>query len=120
MHDATEGGLLNCVYEIAEASKHGVTIYEDKIFIPEEVEKICSFFNIDPLISIGEGTLVITAKEENADNILRELEKNKIKAYLIGEITDKERVFVRKDGSEEKLKPVKVDPFWNAYFSTLK
>jgi hydrogenase maturation factor len=120
MHDATEGGLLNCVYEIAEASKNGVTIYEDKIFIPEEVEKICSFFNIDPLISIGEGTLVITAKEENADNILRELEKNKIKAYIIGEITEKEKVFIKKDGIEEKLKPVKVDPFWNAYFSTLK
>jgi len=120
MHDATEGGLLNGVYEIAEASKKGVTIYEDKIFIPEEVEKVCDYFKIDPLISISEGTLVITTKEENTNKILQELKNNGIKAYVIGEITEKERKFVRKDDSEEKLEPVKVDPFWNAYFSTLK
>jgi len=120
MHDATEGGLLNCVYEIAEASKNGVTIFEEKIFIPEEVEKTCGYFGIDPLISIGEGTLVITARKEKTNDILSELEKNKIKAQVIGEITEKERIFVRKDRSEEKLKPVKVDPFWEAYFSTLK
>jgi len=120
MHDATEGGLLNGVYEIAEASKKGVTIYEDKIFSPEEVEKVCDYFKIDPLISISEGTLVITTKEENTNKILQELKNNGIKAYVIGEITEKERKFVRKDDSEEKLEPVKVDPFWNAYFSTLK
>jgi hydrogenase maturation factor len=120
MHDATEGGLLNGVYEIAEASKKGVTVYEDKIFIPEEIEKVCSYFNIDPLISIGEGTLVITAKEENTNRIIQELKNNGIKAYVIGEITERERKFVRKDGTEETLEPVKVDPFWNAYFSTLK
>ena len=120
MHDATEGGLLNGVYEIAEASKTGVTIYENKIFTPEEIKKVCDYFKIDPLISISEGTLVITAKEENTNKIIQELKKNGIKAYVIGEITEKERRFIRKDGSEEKLEPVKVDPFWEAYFSTLK
>ena len=120
MHDATEGGLLNGVYEIAEASKIGVRIYEDKIFIPDEIKKVCDYFKIDPLISISEGTLVITAKEDNTNKMIQELKNNGIKAYVIGEITEKERKFVRKDGTEETLKPVKVDPFWNAYFSTLK
>jgi hydrogenase maturation factor len=120
MHDATEGGLLNGIYEIAEASKKGVRIYEDKIFIPEEVEKVCGYFEMDPLISISEGTLVITAREENTNKIIQELKKDGIEAYVIGEVTEKERKFIRKDGTEETLKPVKVDPFWNAYFSTLK
>jgi len=45
MHDATEGGLLNGVYEIAAASKLGVTLYEDKIIIPEEIAMVCREFD---------------------------------------------------------------------------
>lgn len=120
MHDATEGGLLNGVYEIAESSGTGVRIYEEKIVIPEEIAKVCDYFAIDPLISIGEGTLLITAEKTKAPKLISELEKNGIPAYEIGEITKGERIFVRKDKREEKLVPVKVDPFWQAYFSTLQ
>jgi len=120
LHDATEGGLLNGVYEIAESSGTGVRIDEDKIVIPEEIAKVCDYFSIDPLISISEGTLVITAEKAKAPKLISELERNGIPAYEIGEITEGERVFVRKDKREEKLVPVKVDPFWQAYFSTLQ
>ena len=120
MHDATEGGLLNGVYEIVEASNTGVTVFEEKIVIPEEIDAVCQHFNIDPLISIGEGTLVITATPENTPRILNDLKQNSIAAWEIGEVTAKDRVFVRKDGEKEELAPVKVDPFWAAYFSTLE
>ncbi len=120
LHDATEGGLLNGVYEIAEASGVGVRIYEEKIVIPDEIVKVCDFFAIDPLISISEGTLVITAEKEKTPRLIAELEKNGIPAYEIGEIVESERIIVRKDGKEEKLVPVKVDPFWQAYFSVLQ
>jgi hydrogenase maturation factor len=119
MHDATEGGLLNGVYEIAAASNTGVTIYEDRIFIPYEIRSVCSHFKIDPLISISEGTLLITAAQENCGNIIRELAENDIPAWNIGEITPGERIFVRKNGQESTLGPVAADPFWPAYFSTL-
>lgn len=119
MHDATEGGLLNGVYEIAEASGTGVRIYEDKIVTPEEITQVCKYFSIDPLISIGEGTLVITAEKAKTAVLISELKKNNIPAYEIGEITEGERTFVHANGKEEKLIPVKVDPFWQAYFSTL-
>lgn len=120
MHDATEGGLLNGVYEIAAASGSGVTLYEDKIFIPEEISAVCGYFNIDPLIAISEGTLVVTASPDKSLRIISDLKKNGISAWNIGEVTAKERVFVRKNGRREELKPVSVDPFWAAYFSTLE
>ncbi len=120
MHDATEGGLLNGVYEIAAASGTGVTLYEDRIVIPEEIEAICGYFAIDPLISISEGTLLITAMPERTPRILSDLKHNGIAVWDIGEITSSERVFVRKNGKREELKPVAVDPFWAAYFSTLE
>jgi len=120
MHDATEGGLLNGVYEIVEASNTGVTVFEEKIVIPEEIDAVCKYFNIDPLTSIGEGTLVITATPENTPRILSDLKQSGIAAWEIGEVTAKDRVFIRKNGKKEELTPVKVDPFWAAYFSTLE
>ncbi len=120
MHDATEGGLLNGVYEIAAASDAGVTLFEEKIVIPEEISAVCNHFGIDPLISISEGTLVITAAPENISRILNDLKKSGVAAWEIGEVTPKDRVFIRKNGKKEELAPVKVDPFWAAYFSTLE
>ncbi|MDD5312154.1 MAG: AIR synthase family protein [Dehalococcoidia bacterium] len=120
MHDATEGGLLNGVYEIAAASNTGVTLYEDRIVVPDEIGAICKYFNIDPLISISEGTLVLTATPQNSKKIIARLKKNGIKAWDVGEITKSKRLFVRKTGKKEKLEPVAVDPFWAAYFSTLE
>lgn len=120
MHDATEGGLLNGIAEMAIASQIGVTVYEDRIVVPEEIEAVCRHFNIDPLISISEGTLVIAAAPEKASRMLEKLRKNGIAAFDVGEFTESKRIFVRRDGRKEELKPVKVDPFWEAYFSTLQ
>jgi hydrogenase maturation factor len=120
MHDATEGGLLNGIYEIAAASNTGVTVYEDKIIVPPEVKEICGYFNIDPLVSVSEGTLLIAAQPDKASRIIDVLKNEQIAAWDIGEITSGERVFVRKNGIREELKPVSVDPFWAAYFSTLE
>lgn len=120
MHDATEGGLLNGIFEIAAASNTGVTVYEDKIIVPPEVKEICGYFNIDPLVSVSEGTLLIAARPDKAFRIIDDLNNEQIAAWDIGEITSGERVFVRKNGTREELKPVSVDPFWAAYFSTLE
>ncbi len=117
MHDATEGGLLNGVFEIAAASKVGVTIYEDKIVVPEEIDAVCKAFRIDPLISISEGTLIITASPDNRSKIIARLKKKGIPAWDIGEITAGDRIFIRKSGKKQKLTPVLADPFWQAYFS---
>jgi hydrogenase maturation factor len=121
MHDATEGGLINAVYEMAEASNLGVIVYEKDIIIPEPAEKICAYFEIDPLISISEGTLVIAAPKKNIGMIRKALRKKNITSAVIGEFTEsKEKILIRKDGSEEKIKPVENDPFWEAYFRTLR
>lgn len=117
MHDATEGGLLNCLCEIAEASKKGFIIRREDIFIPEDVEAVCRYFNMDPLISISEGTLIITTDDE--DSTLDDMKRNGIEACVIGEITGKGNYMVR-EGKKCPAEPVDVDPFWQAYFSVLE
>ena len=120
MHDATEGGVLNGIFEIAAASNTGVTVFEDRITIPAETEQICAHFGIDPLTSISEGTLLIAAAAEKTARILTDLKKGGISAFDVGEITATERLLVRRNGQREELRPVAVDPFWAAYFSTLE
>lgn len=120
MHDATEGGLLNGIYEIAAASSTGVTIYEDRIPLPQDIDAVCSYFNINPLTAISEGTLLITATPENSPVIISGLKDNGIAAWDIGEITSGQRIFIHSDNKQEALEPVAIDPFWAAYFSTLE
>lgn len=49
MHDPTEGGVLGGIHEMADASKLGVKIYQEKIPVAKETLEICSIFKVDPL-----------------------------------------------------------------------
>ncbi len=119
MHDATEGGLLGGIYEMANASGIGVTVYEDKIPISELVAKVCGFFGIDPLIAISEGTLVCAVPPANVEKLMNGAGTAGIPAYVLGEFTVQERIFIRSDGTKIPLLPVKEDPFWQAYFQAI-
>ncbi len=119
MHDATEGGLLGGIYEMAQASNIGVTVYESKIAIPEPVAKVCGYFNIDPLIAISEGTLVAAVPPEKMAGLRAAASSAGLPVLELGEFTAGERIIIRRNGTEEKLLPVKEDPFWQAYFKTL-
>lgn len=120
MHDATEGGLLGGIYEMAEASGIGVAVYEKAIVLSEPVRQVCGIFNIDPLIAISEGTLVAAVPPERIADLKRAALVARLPLFEIGEFTERARVFVRENGTEEPLLPVKEDPFWAAYFSTLQ
>ena len=116
MHDPTEGGLAGGIHEMADASNLGVKIYEEKIRIAPETVRICDFFRIDPLQLIASGSLLIAAKRNSADKVVKVLEKNQIAAAIIGEFlsSPEERIIVRKRGGlEELVRPVS-DHLWLA------
>jgi hydrogenase maturation factor len=116
MHDPTEGGLAGGVHEMADASNLGVKIYEEKIRIAPETARICDFFRIDPLQLIASGSLLIAAKRNSADKVVKVLEKNQIAAAVIGEFVSspEKRFIVRKRGGlEELVRPVS-DHLWLA------
>ncbi|MDP4180862.1 MAG: AIR synthase family protein [Bacillota bacterium] len=104
MHDITEGGVLGALWEIAEASDVGVTAYEDKIPVDEETDKICNLLGINPLKLISSGSLLITCDDGNT--LIREMNKNGIRAAIIGKITsDKKKLIHCKNGAEEITEP---------------
>jgi len=118
MHDPTEGGVLGGLHEIADASKVGFAIQEEKIrkMISEETRKICEILQIDPLCLIGSGALLITAKPEKAEQIVNTLNDKGIFAEIIGHILDnpKRRIFFRKDGKTKKAQRLVQDALWEA------
>lgn len=122
MHDATEGGLIGGLFEVANASKKGIIVYEEKIPVYPEVEAICKYFHIDPMEAISEGTLIITAKPEKATEIVKALEKEGIMAGIVGEITEDEtkKVLITREGKEKAIRIPKEDPFWRLFFEGLE
>jgi len=121
MHDATECGVWGGLYEIAQASGFGMRVEKEKIVVDSCVERICRYFNIDPYKSISEGTLIITARYNKADEIVDVLLSKGIDASIVGELIEpKYGMILIEGGKERKLEHPKVDPFWDAFYGALQ
>jgi len=114
MHDPTEGGVVTGLWEIAEASGHGLIAYEDRIPIAEPTRALCEVFGVDPLTVMSSGTLLLTAPPPEADDIMISLGKAGIQATIIGQVTeDRQRRFVRIGGYGQPLEPPERDPLYD-------
>src|SRR5208337_2783701 len=112
MHDATECGIWGGLYEIAQASGTGMRIEKEKIIVLPEAKAICEQFNMDPYSSISEGTLLITAKADKADAIVKKLKQNNIEASVVGDVMEKNMgINIIDGGVEKKLEHPRIDPF---------
>jgi hydrogenase maturation factor len=114
LHDPTEGGLLNGLWELAEAAEVGLTVYEERIPIAPETGEICKILDIDPLKLLGSGAMLITASQEKASLIVEELERIDILATIIGKVTlvEEGRILVGVDGSRTLITAVEQDELY--------
>ena len=111
LHDPTEGGLLNGVWEMAEAAGVGIELFETKIPIAPETRKVCEALNVDPLKLMGSGALLIVLERGNVEKLLAMLSEIGVDASVIGEIKHPEegRVLVKADGGRVELEAVDQD-----------
>ena len=121
MHDATEGGVIGGLFEIADASGVGMVIDESRFVYPMEVQMVCEAFAIDPVAAIAEGSLLITADPEYSEKIMTALSHADIKSSVIGTVTkDPEvRLLKRRNGTEIPLAIPAQDQFWPVFFEGL-
>lgn len=63
MHDPTEGGILQGIYEMAKCSDNDFIIDEKISFRPETM-KVCDILNIDPKKLISSGCLLATVPRD--------------------------------------------------------
>ena len=116
MHDPTEGGVLNGLWELAEASCVGLRVYVKKIPILSETKTICNVLNIDPLKTLGSGALLIVTKANKVKAVTSSLQKEGIMVSVIGEITNqkKGRKLINVDGKTTEIVPPEQDHVYKA------
>lgn len=121
MHDATEGGVMGGLFEIAAASGVGLEADEGLFVYPDEVRMVCEAFGIDPVRAIAEGSLLITARAGSGPGIVSRLKRKRIAASIIGRVVAdrRTRTLRRSDGRVEPLAIPDQDPFWPAFFEGL-
>jgi hydrogenase expression/formation protein HypE len=114
LHDPTEGGLLQGVWELAEASKVGFLIHESMIPILPETKRICSIFRVSPLRLMSSGCLLIAGDKRKSSIIVRRLWRNNIPAQIIGRFVPrrKGRILVRLDGTAVRIGPQERDELY--------
>jgi hydrogenase expression/formation protein HypE len=118
MHDATEGGVLGGLLEVAVASGAGMRVELDAIPVRPEVRAVCDHVGIDPYTSISEGTLIATVVADRALAYVDALAGEGIDGAIVGEVTDPAagRLLVA-GGDERPLEHPGLDPFWGAFGS---
>jgi hydrogenase maturation factor len=122
MHDPTEGGVAGGLHELGDAANVGFKVYEKRILVPEETQKICRYFDVDPLQLISSGSLLIMATEEKTQKIVSKLSSHDIQASIIGEIVDPKlgRRLVTKTGETTELVRPDSDHLWRVLEKSTK
>jgi len=116
MHDATEGGVLGGLAEVAAASEVGLRVELGVIPVRPEVRTVCDHVGMDPYISISEGTLIATVRPEHTKGYLAAVESEGIDAAEVGEVTEPyQGTVLVVDGKEQPLEHPGLDPFWGAF-----
>ncbi|KON29509.1 hypothetical protein AC477_05815, partial [miscellaneous Crenarchaeota group-1 archaeon SG8-32-1] len=103
-------------------AKVGFNVYNEKIMIPNETQKICKHFGVDPLQLISSGSLLIATKEEMAEKIIQNLSKSDVQASIIGEIIEPTfgRNLISKAGNKTELVRPLSDHLWKALEKPVK
>jgi len=116
MHDATEGGVVGAIYELASAAQCGVRVKQSAIPISLESQNICSLFGINPYHSLSEGTLLVAVRPHAVDGLLRAFHREGISAADVAELLPpSEGMWLETIGGAQPLLPVDIDPYWQAF-----
>jgi hydrogenase expression/formation protein HypE len=118
MHDATEGGVLSGLYELANSSSLGLTIDLEKIPVSSETVEICKLFQIDPYVSLSEGTLILSCNQLRAADVLTLLHEKGIDASIVGQLSEPNNgiKLIGKNGEQSVMSQPARDPYWDAYY----
>ncbi len=90
MHDPTEGGLIDGLLEVANASGTQLTIDYESILINPVTEEICDAANVDPLRIFGSGGLIATVSPDDVPAVRTALEDIDIPHAVIGTVHETE------------------------------
>ncbi len=88
LRDPTRGGIGTALNEIADKSKVGVKIFEEKIPLKNQVAGICELLGFDPLYIANEGKLLAFVAPDHAEKVLAAIKQDVYgkNAAIIGKV----------------------------------
>lgn len=96
MHDASEGGILGALWELAEGSGAGLSIDMQKLPLRQETVEVCECCGANPYELLAGGCLIMAA--EDGPGLVAALEREHIPAVLAGKVTGgNERILINGD-----------------------
>ena len=120
MHDATEGGVLGGLFELSLACDAPVFVSEEKIHVSKEAAAVCAAFGLDPLVTLSEGTLLITCRKKAVERVEAALAAVRVPCYQIGRIGAKGSATGLWSASSEKPIDPGRDEYWRAYSESVE
>jgi len=121
MHDATEGGVLGGLWEMAMASGLGLDVSLDAVNVPSDIFEVSNALGFDPWTAISEGTLLASVDPAAAGRVRSAWGDAGITSWEIGRfIEGSSGVRVTRDGRTAELMEPEEDPFWELFFAGIE
>lgn len=114
MHDATEGGFVSALNEIADASKIGFSIDFAELLILPELRKLAEHFELgwrQILSTSSTGTLLAAVSPSHLEKVADNLSKLKLSNKVAGVFVEGNRRTIKLDGKEIDFPEVADDPY---------
>jgi hydrogenase maturation factor len=117
LHDATEGGVLGGLAELARSAGLDFRIERARIPLSAEARAACELLGTDPYWTLSEGTLIATMRPAHAAAVQAALAEEGIHAVQVGEVMrGNGAVWITEpDGQVKPLAAPAADPWWEAY-----
>src|SRR5581483_6174475 len=105
MHDPTEGGLATALWEVADASGHGIQLLADQPspLVPESV--ICDALGLDPWGVIASGALLLTCRADRVPAMRAAFDDTGIRLFALGTVIERPGVYT--PGGSELPRPAR-------------
>lgn len=111
MHDATEGGLLGGLHEMATGAGVRLDVEAAAVPLAAGVGAVCDAIDVDPWHVTSCGTLLVAVDPADADAVVAALASRGTPAAVVGTVSEGQGVFV--DGAARQ--PPAKDPSWAAF-----
>lgn len=110
MHDVTEGGIFGALWEIGEKAGLGLLVDQELIPVKQATIEVCEYFDLNPYMLIGSGSLLIITDESQA--MIEALEAEGIHGKVIGQTTSGNHKQVKFNDIMRSIAPAKSDELY--------
>ena len=101
MHDVTEGGIENAVYELLSGAGVGGIIFADRVPVSGITDKLAKAFGVDPMRCLSSGTLLVVA--EDGDKLVKDFSDAGIEAAVVGKVAEG-GIYINENGNLREIK----------------